>query len=563
MSVKSTKISNLKATECTDSTVSLSWSPVSVEGGDITYQVCVKKAGAFGKKNEKAYVGKDAKCTVSDLKCETKYEICVRCGLGDSWSKWSDKITVTTLDVLFAWAKCPDVGSGCKYTVDKESKRIVVKTGGSSGLSVGLSPIPTSPFPIAKKKYYSNIISKTVLPKDSPSAWDIKILNSKTNDGGDIFVGVAPRTIDTKADSVYSECGWYLNCFNSSRYSGPPHHYSCEPYGPTKENGKYIRTGDVITVVMDPSEGVLSFMVNGVDFGPAFVGIPTDKDLVPCVILEKKGDSVEIDTSEAEEKVNKSIPAPTGFKASTGREYDTIDFSWNPVNGASFYQIDSDGYNTMDASVENKFTRKTLPPGIELTFKIRTVKGKEVSEWSEPIKGSTRSDLDFEELTWKSCPFKPNSEFYYTVEENVAVKSEECIIPTLIKGSLPIPLDQVTSWDFKIVNGCCNALFGITEIDADHMVAPGLGGWYFSITGHFLTSGPPHNYSKKSYGSGVRIEGDDVTLRATFDPREGKLSFALNDKDLGVAYKDIPLEKALVPAVKLFHQGDCVGIIPY
>ena len=44
---------------------------------------------------------------------------------------------------------------------------------------------------------------------------------------------------------------------------------------------------------MVTTKGELSFFANGVNLGVAFDGIPLDKPLVPCVILEHEGDSVE------------------------------------------------------------------------------------------------------------------------------------------------------------------------------------------------------------------------------------------------------------------------------
>ena len=46
---------------------------------------------------------------------------------------------------------------------------------------------------------------------------------------------------------------------------------------------------------MDTTKGELSFVVNGVNFGVAFDGIPLDKPLVPCVLLKREGDSVKLD----------------------------------------------------------------------------------------------------------------------------------------------------------------------------------------------------------------------------------------------------------------------------
>ena len=58
---------------------------------------------------------------------------------------------------------------------------------------------------------------------------------------------------------------------------------------------------------MDTTKGELSFIINSVNLGVAFDGIPLDKPLVPCVVLEYEGDSVELDTSEVKENVNSSI----------------------------------------------------------------------------------------------------------------------------------------------------------------------------------------------------------------------------------------------------------------
>ena len=46
---------------------------------------------------------------------------------------------------------------------------------------------------------------------------------------------------------------------------------------------------------MDTAKGELSFIVDGVNLGVAFDGIPLDKPLVPCVFLNGwKDDSVEL-----------------------------------------------------------------------------------------------------------------------------------------------------------------------------------------------------------------------------------------------------------------------------
>ena len=55
-----------------------------------------------------------------------------------------------------------------------------------------------------------------------------------------------------------------------------------------------MHTGDGVSVVMDAAKAELSFALNRVNFGTAYKGIPLDKPLVPCVLLGRKGDSVEL-----------------------------------------------------------------------------------------------------------------------------------------------------------------------------------------------------------------------------------------------------------------------------
>ena len=94
----------------------------------------------------------------------------------------------------------------------------------------------------------------------------------------------------------YDKCGWYFDCLTSKLCSGPPHDYDGKEYGPRKGKGQYVHTGDSVGVVMDTADGELSFVVNGVNFGAAYDGIPLDKPLVPCVVLEGyEGDSVELE----------------------------------------------------------------------------------------------------------------------------------------------------------------------------------------------------------------------------------------------------------------------------
>ena len=173
------------------------------------------------------------------------------------------------------WKECPDyVDEEMKYSVNEKNQRIATKINSNN---------------------YCTIIGNTALPHNKVTAWNIKILKSR-NDGNSIDIGVAPSDIDQDGYSNYDKCGWYFDCYHSALWSGPPHNYKWpnKEYGPRKGNGQSIHIGDSVGVVMDTAKGELSFVVNGVNLGVAFDGIPLDKPLVPCVLLYWQGDSVEL-----------------------------------------------------------------------------------------------------------------------------------------------------------------------------------------------------------------------------------------------------------------------------
>ena len=176
-----------------------------------------------------------------------------------------------------AWKECPgNVSWYRRYSVDKRNTRIAKKINDWFD------------------DWYCTIIGNTPIPLNTVTSWSIRVLKSKNNNGNNICIGVAPSDIDQNDNSNYEKCGWYFYCYNSALISGPPHNYPGKEYGPRKEGGKYIHTGDSVGVVMDTAKGELSFALYGVNLGVAYERIPLDKPLVPCVILGWNGDSVEL-----------------------------------------------------------------------------------------------------------------------------------------------------------------------------------------------------------------------------------------------------------------------------
>ena len=207
---------------------------------------------------------------------DTEHTFRVRAVRGNSVSEWSEVMKGRTEKESFEyswWKECPDnVRKHMKYSVDEKNPRIATKT------FYG----------------YSIIIGNTPIPLNKVFSWSVKIFKSKDNDGRGILIGVAPSDINQNVDNVSEKCGWHFVCYSSTLRSGPPHNYKWKEYGPRKGNGQYVHTGDNVGVVMDTTKGELSFVVNGVNLGVAFEGIPLDKPLVPCAILVCNDESVEL-----------------------------------------------------------------------------------------------------------------------------------------------------------------------------------------------------------------------------------------------------------------------------
>ena len=71
-------------------------------------------------------------------------------------------------------------------------------------------------------------------------------------------------------------------------------------YGIKKKSIKYnnypgnLKEGDIIEVIVDMSDRILSFTINGIDYGVAFNDIPVKEKLYPIVLINNINQIVEI-----------------------------------------------------------------------------------------------------------------------------------------------------------------------------------------------------------------------------------------------------------------------------
>ena len=452
--------------------------------------------------------------------------------------------------ISFAWKECPSgIDENKKYTVDKENPRISTKKDNGA---------------------YSTIIGSTPLPLNAVVSWHIKMKNLSSNGAG-TNVGVAPADIDQNENDNHSKCGWYLYCYTSGLCSGPPCVHKEKPYGPRREWGKYVSTGDSVGVAMDTARGELSFFLGGVDMGVAFEGIPLDRPLVPCVLLLNAGETVEFDPTEVKEtELNKFIPAPSEI-ATKSNTSDTITIKWEAVKDASFYQVEVEGRRGWEGTLATKHTINGLEAATGYKVRVRTVRGREVGLWSNYVTEFTQKPY-FSSWGWRDCPGDVIWWHKYSVDEEnpkVATKDSGNSYSTVV-GNTPLPPGKVTSWGVKVLKAMYGDGLGIyvgvapADICQSERENYKKCGWYFDCYWSKLFSGKPQCYFDREYGprkrEGKYVRKGDI-VGVEMDMAKGELSFGLKGVNLGVAYEGIPLDKPLVPCVLLLNVGDSVKLV--
>ena len=232
---------------------------------------------------EKYTPGRDeAVCIKAALTTSTNYCLKARISCQEVSTQWSDEVELTPgFRECCAWKECLNYDHVYYVGIFEERK---------------YSVDPMIATKMDRSDHWTVFTGSMPLPLNTVTSWSIRVLRSKRNDGSGIYVGVAPSDIDQNEDDNYEKYGWHFYCYSSMLCSGPPHNYNWpgKEYGPRKEYGKYVHTGDSVGVVMDTAKGELSFVLDGANLGVAYEGIPLDKPLVPCTILYHERDSVEL-----------------------------------------------------------------------------------------------------------------------------------------------------------------------------------------------------------------------------------------------------------------------------
>ena len=241
----------------------------------IRYRTAVCKSGSDEWAEYWAKAGDDeSSCSfLPQLEAGATYAVKARAELGESASEWSDPVE---LDVSFksflGWKECAEgIKLSKVYSLSKDNPMVATATSTNTRMRL--------------------LEANMALPPNRVSSWTVKILSAPVNNC--IHVGVVPSERDPHE---YEGVGRFLVCNNSTLTKMPMEAYMYHEMNmeaKKKWEQRNLKSGDSVGVVMDATKGELSFVVNGVNLGVAFEGIPLDKPLVPCVTLWSEGDSVE------------------------------------------------------------------------------------------------------------------------------------------------------------------------------------------------------------------------------------------------------------------------------
>lgn len=421
---------------------------------------------------------------------------------------------------------------------------------------------------------------QAIAPKTGLHKFSVEVLSS--TEPQDIYIGVAPVDIDVT--NFRSWCGWYLHPASATLISGPPHNYSVTPMPLAAGEGhvKYpgnLFPGDVITLELDTNVGNLSFAINRKKLGVAYTGIPLDKPFVIASMLGKN-DSIRVDPISA---TSPSLP-PTGIHVIRTAQNE-VTLAWDAdttVESTYYVTCEVAGGYADSAIAPIVYAGKTaectvggLIGGVEYDFFVS--RRGAADTWSAPVRvavpGKTFSDVKMLKNSVKGRDIIEIAENCMAATSRKAGSWHALLGDTLIFSGNDEDCEEGAKRSFKIkivsLEGSSSDMFiGVAPVDVDPNLVEShpLHGWFLSTYRSNIVSGPPQNAQYLNYDPArAHIKtGDTVEVVCELDKKAKSVavSFVVNDKPLGVAFGDVPLDKPIVPLVLMRNKGDSVELIP-
>ena len=255
-----------------------------------------------------------------------------------------------------------------------------------------------------------------------------------------------------------------------------------------------------------------------------------------------------------------SVPPPCNLRCNTAK-CSEVTLLWDGLGDGLSYEVEIENGGSYQKVYEGSgcsCTVHSLKPMTQYEFRARTAFDKKTrSAWNTAFVSTIKWD----------CSWKISPGFSYVNGNNKLAKREHgnTFTDSYILGDTPLPANAVTFWTIKVVRSAENNGFwfdlGVAQYDAEKYRTDRFLGWNIDLGNFCLYSCPPHNYrevSKLSHDDTVRT-GENIGI--CMDTTKGKLSYRLFRHGFQTAFKDIPLDKPLVPCATLGILGDIIEII--
>ena len=420
---------------------------------------------------------------------------------------------------------------------------------------------------------------QSIAPHTGIHKYSLEVLEA--TEPQDIYVGVAP--IDIDVSNFRSWCGWYLHPSSATLISGPPHNYSFTPVplaageGHVKYPGNLL-PGDVITLALDTDAGSLTFSLNRKRLGVAYTSIPLSKPFVIAAMLGHNN------VLRVDPVASAPQPAAPPRALRIGANDVTLTWDGDDNNDVIYYVTCEVAGGYADGAVApivyagpaRECTVGGLVAGAAYDFFVAR-RGSDA--WSEPLSvalpGKSFSDV---KLLRNSVEGR-QGRFIEVAEDRMSATSRKAGSWHALLGDGVVfakngeEASGRKSFVVKVVSleGSSSDMFiGVAPVDVDPNLVEShpLRGWFLSTYRSNIVSGPPHNAQYLNYDRerGHVKTGDTVEvvcdLVAEGEERFVTVSYVVNGRDLGVAFRNVPLDKPIVPIVLMRNTGDSVEFMP-
>ena len=264
------------------------------------------------------------------------------------------------------------------------------------------------------------------------------------------------------------------------------------------------------------------------------------------------------------------LPAPVNVKTTTINA-DAVGVSWaipqmsvlNPASVSYHVRKTIGQQNTLDyEGAALRYICKDIQAGFSYKFFVRMLCNGAIGPWSAPATTQARAIC----LQYAGH-FKEGPNYKISKDGRTARAEIDCWCSNVV-GNAPIPPDVVVKWTVKVIktrNSGDGIFIGVApqSIDVESNSNRRDCGWYFCCYDSSLYAGPPYNYGEyfgeRYASSGALGDGNEVSVYVDMSSRA--ISFYVNGKDFGIAYKNVPTNEPLVPVVIITYKEDTVRLI--